>query len=184
MNQPTRMFNTICCLAVAMTSASLLLGWMDPSVELPDVVLSADELLSQADTMVNQDVQIHTQRWSDIEILSGSVVMGGGRLLTASSDEDQPHFYIDLNGKVFRSGKWRSQSSVKHLPHSICIRVASPGGDQPMNIAQWVGVRALVSTLNRTMTPADSSLLPVYLEDFWSDIYHIEKGVEIQIAPL
>lgn len=183
MNQPTRMFNTLCCLVVAMTSASLLLGWVDPSAELPDVVLSADELLSQADTTVNQDVQIQTQRWSDIEILSGTAMIGGGRLLTASSDDDQPHFYIDLDGKVFRGGKWRSQSSVQHLPNSICIRVANSGKNKPMSVKQWAGVRALVSTLNHTITPAGSSL-PVFLEDIWSDVYNLEKGVEIQIAPL
>lgn len=183
MNQPTRMFNTLCCLVVAMTSASLLLGWVDPSVELPDVVLSVDELLSQADTTVNQDIHIHTQRWVDIEILSGPVLMGGGRLLTASSDDDQPHFYVDLDGNVFRSGKWRTQSPVGHLPNSICIRVADSGKNKPMSVMQWAGVRALVSILNGTITPAGSTL-PVFLEDFWSDVYKLEKGVEIQIAPL
>jgi len=183
MNQPTRMFNTLCCLVVAMTSASLLLGWVDPSVELPDVVVSVDKLLTQADTSVHQDVQIQTQRWADIEILSGPVQLGGGRLLTASSDDDQPHFYVDLDGNVFRSGKWRTQSPVQHLPNSICIRVASSGNHKPMSVIQWAGVRALVTTLNETITPG-GSFLPVFLEDFWSDIYKLDQGMEIQIAPL
>lgn len=183
MNQPTRMFNTLCCLAVAMTSASLLLGWMDPSAEIPEVVLSVDELLSQVDTLVNQDVQIQLQRWADIEILSGPAVMGGGKLLAASFDEDPPHFRVDLSGHVFRGGRWRSQTPSTHLPHSICIRVARSGNNNPMSVAQWAGVRALVSTLNHTLGSAGSSL-PVFLEEVWSDVYHLEKEVEIQIAPL
>lgn len=188
MNQPTRMFNTLCCLAVTMTSASLLLGWVDPSVEIPEVVLSVDELLSQADTIVNHDVQIQLQRWADIEILSGPAVMGSGKLLAASSDDDPPHFMVDLSGHVFRGGRWRSQTPSIHLPHSICIRVASSGKNNPMSVAQWAGVRALVSTLNHTLGPVDStsadSSLPVFLQEVWSDVYHLEKEVQIQIAPL
>ena len=166
-----------------MTAASAWLGWMDPSVEIPEEILSADQLMARTKALVTDNVDINTDRWVDVGITSGPSVLSVGRSLTASAETDQPHFYVDEHGQVFRGNRWRNQKASGDEPGAIQIRVTSRGEGQPMTVAQWAGLRALISVLNENVSDTPVSL-PVYLEDTWCDIYGLEPGAAVQIDPL
>lgn len=183
MNQSTRMFKTLGFLAVAMTAASALLGWIDPSVEPPEPELTAQQVLSRATALVENNVDIRSGQWLDIDILSGPPVQYSGRLLTASADTDQAHFYVDEMGHLFRGVMWKYQEASNEEPDSIRIRVSSLGEYQPMSAAQWTGLRALISSLNKSLSGTDSSV-PVYLEESWGNIYGLDAGTAIHVDPL
>ena len=177
------MFKTLGCLVVAMSSASALLSWMDPSVDFPAESLSTSQILSQTDYLVHDHVDIIAERWTHIEIISGQPIASSGRWLSASADMDQPHFTIDQDGKASCGVRWRNQTAAFDQPSTLRIRVSSLGEGQPMNAIQWTALRALVSTLNRTLAEPEYAL-PVYLEDTWSDIYDLQQDTAVQIEPL
>lgn len=183
MNQSTRMFKTLGFLVVAMTAASALLGWADPSVDQSEPELTAQQVLSRATSLVNKNVDIRFGHWLDIDILSGPPVQHSGRLLTASADTDQAHFYVDEMGHLYRGVMWRYQEASNEEPDSIRIRVSSPGEHQPMSAAQWTGLRALISSLNQSLSGSENSM-PAYLEESWSNIYGLDAGTAIQVDPL
>lgn len=178
MDQRARMWKTLACLAVAMTSTTILLGWMDPSPPPPSASPSPDQLAQLARLAVDMGIDLREHRWIDIEVIEGPVAAAGTTLIAASRRESECHFRIDGNGRLFRTARWRDQRPPSASPHSVRIQVARTPGREPISLAQEKAIRALVDALDKALA-VQEALLPVHLPPGWDGVLGAEDGVAI-----
>jgi hypothetical protein len=183
MDQQTRMFKTLGCLAIAMLSTSALLGWIDPSQPARASALPRDMAMSLARSAVLEGLVIHGQQWSNIEIAAGPAAQTSGQFLTARSERNDCHFLVDLDGRPSRTQRWIRQDGSPGHSSTVTIRVAHVADGEPMSRAQWYGVRALVTAL-RDARNAEGKPLPIHLRKEWTAVYGVEPGEALQIEPL
>ena len=148
MDQRRRMYKTLGCLAGAMTGTASLLAWIDPSPSIPTPVLSQDELLAAARSLVFDDVTIRPGQWRSVEVVEGPATLGPGVALIADADRSECHFYIDDRGEPSRAGRWDRQLAPSDAPHTIRIEVGHDQGRPFPSPAQSNGVQALLEALN------------------------------------
>ncbi|MHC4698901.1 MAG: hypothetical protein ACYTFA_19400, partial [Planctomycetota bacterium] len=67
MDQRTRMWKTLGCLAAAMSGTAALLGWMNPSPSPGTLILSPNEIARLAQWAVTDGVVVRNHRWVDVE---------------------------------------------------------------------------------------------------------------------
>ena len=142
------MCKTLGCLAGAMTGTASLLAWIDPSPSIPTPVLSQEELLAAARSLVFDDVTIRPMQWRSVEIVEGPSMRGPGVALTAGADRSECHFYIDDHGRPSRAGRWDRQLAPPDAPHTIRIEIAHGDTEPSPSPAQQNSVQALLDALN------------------------------------
>lgn len=148
MDQRRRMYNTLGCLAGAMTGAASLLAWIDPTPSIPPAVLTHEELLSTARSLVFDSVTIQPARWRTVEVVEGPSLRGPSVALTAGADLNESHFYIDDEGRPSRGNRWDRQVAPSNAPHTIRIEIAADDTGPPPSSAQQLSVQALLDALN------------------------------------
>ncbi len=167
MDQRTRMWKTLACLAIAMGGTSVLLGWMDPVSVGETRVASNSEIASLVQQAVRSDtsVEIDARRWREVEIarrhepaaiaalppLRGSLLAATASTANAASPPVDYHFYVDRFGRTLRTANWRNQKSIGESAGIIRIEVAAPIGDEPLSAAQRYCVESLAQTLSDTL---------------------------------
>ena len=171
------MWKTLACLVGAMTGASVLLGWMDPSRQLAGSQPSPGEIERLARMVVGLDSGIDLQegRWDDIEVVTPPGPIAGGSMLAAGKATTVYHFHIDRRGRPIRTQRWRAQAAVDGLPHTVRIQVTPPLGTRPASPAQCSCIRALVAALNEALAPGGPSL-PVRLPQGWEPVIDIGRA--------
>jgi hypothetical protein len=142
------MYKTLGCLAGAMTGTASLLAWIDPSPSIPTPVLSQEELLVAARSLVFDDVTIRPMQWRSVEVVEAPSLRGPGVALTADADRSECHFYIDDQGRLSRAGRWDDQLAPSDAPHTIRIEVSHDEGQPFPSPAQSNSVQNLLDALN------------------------------------
>lgn len=172
------MWKTLACLVVAMTGASVLLGWMDPSRGLASKQLSHSEIERLARLVVGVDRGIDLQggRWDDIEVVAAPGPIATGSMLAAGKATTVSHFQVDRRGRPIRARSWREQDADAGSPHTVRIQVAPPAGARPLSPTQCFCIRELIAALNEALVPVDRSL-PVRLPQSWEDAVDIERAI-------
>ncbi len=148
MDQRRRMYKTLGCLAGAMTGTASLLAWIDPSPSIPAPVLSQEELLATARSLVFDDVTIRPMQWRSVEVVEAPSMRGPGVALSAGPDRSECHFYIDDQGRPSRAGRWDRQLAPSDAPHTIRIEIARDDTEPSPSPAQQNSVQALLDALN------------------------------------
>ena len=165
MDQRTRMWKTLGCLAIAMGGTSILLGWMDPVSVGEMRVASQSEIASLVQQAVCSDtsVEIDARRWHEVEIgrrhqpsANAALPSVQGSLLAATTANAalpavDYHFYVDRFGRTLRTANWRNQKTIAESAGIIRIEVAAPIGDEPLSAAQRYCVESLAQTLSDTL---------------------------------
>lgn len=167
MDQRTRMWKTLGCLAIAMIGTSVLLGWMDPLSVGEMRVASNSEIASLVQQAVRRDtsVEIDARRWHEVEIarrhepsanaalpsMRGSLLAATASTANAALPSVDYHFYVDRFGRTLRTANWRNQKTVAESAGVIRIEVAAPIGDEPLSAAQRYCIESLAQTLSDTL---------------------------------
>ena len=174
MDQRTRMWKTLGCLAIAMIGTSVLLGWMDPLSVGEMRVASNAEIASLVQQAVRSDtsVEIDARRWHEVEIarrhepsantalpianaalpsVRGSLLAATASTANAALPSVDYHFYVDRFGRTLRTANWRNQKTVAESAGVIRIEVAAPIGDEPFSAAQRYCIESLAQTLSETI---------------------------------
>ena len=142
------MYNTLGCLAGAMTGTASLLGWIDPSPSIPAVVLTHEELDWAARSVVFDNVTIQPARWRTVEVVEGPSMRSPGVALTAGADLNESHFYVDDEGRPSRAARWDRQIAPSNAPHTIRIEIATDDTALSPSPVQQRSVQALLDALN------------------------------------
>ncbi len=160
MDQQTRMWKKLGCLAIAMGGTSVLLGWMDPVSVGETRVASNSEIASLVQQAVRSDtsVEIDARRWREVEIArhhepaaNATLPSVRGSLLAATASTVDYHFYVDRFGRTLRTANWRNQKTIAESAGVIRIEVAAPIGDESLSAAQRYCVESLARTLSETI---------------------------------
>ena len=153
MDQRTRMWKTLGCLAIAMIGTSVLLGWMDPVSVGEMRVASRSEIASLVQEAVRSDtsVEIDARRWHEVEVGRRHEPFVRGSLLAATASTVDYHFYVDRFGRTMRTANWRNQKTVAESAGIIRIEVAAPISGEPLSAAQRYCVESLAQTLSETI---------------------------------
>ncbi len=175
------MFNTLVCLAGAMSATTALLGWMVPTA--PASAPSLDTILRDARSAVGQGLTANDGRWNTVAIVPGQTVGPRASFLIASAEQTDCHFHVDLEGHATPTSRWLRQGMVEEDVSAVRIRVASRGQGQPMSRAQWQCLRALVDAI-RGATTHDDAPLPVRIDGSWAKTYVLEPGSLLELEPL
>lgn len=175
------MFNTLVCLAGAMSATTALLGWMVPAA--PASAPSLDTILRDARTAVGQGLADNDGRWNTVAILPEKSVGSRMSFLIASAEQADCHFHIDFEGRATPTSRWLRQGTVEGDANVVRVRVASRGQGQPMSRAQWQCLRALVDALQDATAHDDAPLL-VRIDGSWAETYGMEPGSLLEIEPL
>ena len=148
MDQRTRMWKTLGCLAIAMIGTSILLGWMDPVSVGEARVASNAEIASLVREAVRSDtsVEIDARRWHEVEIARRHEPSANAALPSVDY-----HFYVDRFGRTLRTANWRNQKTIAESAGVIRIEVAAPIGDEPLSAAQRYCIESLAQTLSDTL---------------------------------
>ena len=154
MDQRRRMYRTLGCLAGAMTGTASLLAWIDPSPSTPTPVLSQEELLAAARSLVFDDVTIRPMQWRSVEVVEAPSMRGPGVALAADADRSECHFYIDDHGRPSRAGRWDDQLAPSDAPHTIRIEVSHSEGQPFPSSAQVNSIQALFDSIEGALKPA------------------------------
>ena len=158
MDQRRRMYKTLGCLAGAMTGTASLLAWIDPSPPTPTPVLSQEELLAAARSLVFDDVTIRPMQWRSVEVVEAPSMRSSGVALAADADRNECHFYVDDQGRPSRAGRWDDQLALSDAPHTIRIEVSHNDALPFPSAVQSGSVQALLDALEEAVTPAGSTL--------------------------
>ena len=167
MDQRTRMWKTLGCLAIAMGGTSVLLGWMDPVSVGETRVASNSEIASLVQQAVRSDtsVEIDARKWREVEIArrhepaaNAALPSVHGSLLAATASTANEafqsvdyHFYVDRFGRTMRTANWRNQKTIAESAGVIRIEVAAPIGDESLSAAQRYCVESITQTLADTL---------------------------------
>ena len=141
------MYKTLGCLAGSMTGTAALLGWIDPSPSIPTPVLSQEELLAVARSLVFDDVTIRPMQWRSVEVVEAPSMRSPGVALAADADRSECHFYIDDHGRPSRAGRWGDQLAPSDAPHTIRIEVSHSDGRPFPSSAQVNSLQALFDSI-------------------------------------
>jgi len=142
------MYNTLGCLAGAMTGTASLLAWIDPSPSIPFAELTHEALLTTARSLVFDSVAIQPARWRTVEVVEGPSMRGQSMALTAGADLNESHFYIDDEGRPSRANRWDRQVAPSNAPHTVRIEVATVDTEPSPTPVQQQSVEALLDALN------------------------------------
>lgn len=175
------MFNTLICLAGAMSVTTALLGWMVPAA--PASAPSLDTILRDARSAVSQGLTDNVGRWNTVAIVPEQSIGSRASFLIASSEQPDCHFHVDLEGHATPTLQWLRQGMVDEDANAVRIRVASRGQGLPMSRAQWQCLRALVDAL-RDATARDDAPLLVRIDGSWAETYGMEPGSLLEVEPL
>jgi len=156
------MFKTLGLLAIAMMGTTALLGWIDPSPPIRARAVPDSQLLPLARSLVADDVSVQFARWRAVEILTNGRAVAPV-LLTATFDEADYHFLVDVHGRPSRTDCWRYQRPTPHSPDAVRIQVATVEQSDGVSAAQAGSVRALVAAL-REAAARKGLELPVHIE--------------------
>ena len=159
------MFRTLACLAGAMTTTAVVLGWLEP--QRTGATLDPEAITRLATSVVSQHVAIDPDQWQEVAIVASPEPMA---LLAATMRSTESHFRIDTSGAPTRAICWVNQLGTADAPHTIRIEVPQRRHGEPMTLAQWIGLRALVSAIQRSVS-LDGHTLPVRLQREWSAVY-------------
>ena len=166
------------CLVLAMTGTSAMLGWMAPTPTrgqtAPDRQY-VDQLIRLARSAVTDDVVVLPGRWHKIDVMADPQADPDGRLLAAKAGSAPWHFYVDRDGRAARASSWREQRAPSGFPHTVRIQVATAREGSAATLVQWLGVRALIATLNETVS-VDRTALPVTFPHTWDRIHDTGLG--------
>jgi hypothetical protein len=177
------MFKALGCLVLAMTGASLLLAWLDPSppIVTPPTVSSGERLAGMR-RVVMERVDVQDGCWNSIEIVAGTAA-ASGRLLRASSHQREVHFVVDDLGRAHRIGLWNDQRGAAGKAGMVRIEVVQPRSGEPMTAAQLATLQALILAIDEEIMPGSFSL-PIRLDGAWSRVYGLQESDVFDIAPL
>ena len=157
MDQRTRMFKTLGCLAAAMTGTSMMLAWIDPSPPIStDKAIPYDVILRRTQFLVTDNVVVLKDRWVNVEVLAGSARTSSASFLTARSDQGKHHFHVDLEGRASRTSRWPHQEGSAGHRRDVRIRVALNLPHQPMSRTQADCVQALIIALREATADTGS----------------------------
>ncbi len=174
MNQRARMVKTLLCLALSMTGAAALLGWLDPSTTPSPDALPFATIESVAREAVANAINLEPDRWRDVRVASSPAGGQLGNLLAARADWESSHFFVRFDGHITCGSLWRNQRDRLESPGTIVVEVAQEEPGVAMSQAQWVGVRSLVRLLTETVAPTAGEL-PVTADNSWQAVYqHVE----------
>jgi len=162
MDQRTRMWKTLGCLAAAMTGTAVFLGWTDPSQPPRSRLLTAAQIAQLTRSLVNDSVVISREQWREIEVVGAASTVAAPAMLAASADTGECHFYIDESGRPSRARRWTHQTPPLDAPHTVRIHVAPAGRSRSLTSTQRACLRGLVVALNDALAH-DGSTLPVHV---------------------
>ncbi len=182
MDQRTRMWKTLACLVAAMTSTTLLLGWMDPSQSLTRAAPSSAEMVHMARTVVDADLGVHLGQWTEIEVVTGRPQPTSRAMLAAGGQSRKCHFFVDRDGCPLRARWWRDQQAPADAPQTVRIEIAQPRGGV-ISLAQKLCVRSLIAALNETLIP-EGGLLSVRLPRNWGTASVDREETPVSGTPL
>ena len=143
----TRTFRVLVCLAVSMTSGSVLLAWLEPAPPPMDAAMASARLAGQARSAVlacSKQVAL----WRSVTLLP-QAEPADGMALAAVAAADVVHFTIARNGAVHAGAAWLTQSRLADTGE---IRIGLNGAMAQTNSAipqaQCVALQALLGALN------------------------------------
>lgn len=171
------------CLVVAMSGTAMLLGWMDTSIPLRSTNSSPLETLRLARLAVALDVEIREDLWYEVQVIASRSTGLPSRMLAASAGGPKWHFAVDADGIPSRGRDWAAQRTYSQDPGTVHILVTTPDPDNPMSEAQWLGVRALITSLTEAVRCAEESL-PVRLHHTWAHVYGVEPTSYFHVPPI
>ncbi len=181
MDNRNRMIKSLVCLAMAMTGTSVFLGWICPSTYVSSSPLAFADILEDAERIVSRGVQVDESRWLNIELFVESPPTSAGAMLAALPDNHDWHFQVDLACALARSKDWERQDLVGNKSETIRIRVIPDGAGGVIPVDQWLGVRALVTAISRSVGLMDE-LLPVRFAESTYHAYGVEAGAAINLT--
>lgn len=152
------MFKTLAALAVAMTATTALLGWVDPSVPLPDFVATVEDVLPVARDLVADGLGLRSAGWRTIEVASIGENAPADRMLAAAPHRRDHHFAVDRRGRVSNTRAWREQAQLIDTPNTIRIRLMLVNDGAEPTPAQLSALRALVLALDEAVGSTDIRL--------------------------
>lgn len=158
------MLRTLACLAGAMTSTTVFLHWLDPSLASPMKTLHENEIKALSRSLVTDSIEIRRELWRQVAVVPDSVRGGDGIFLAASPDISLCHFYVDDSGLPSRARGWARQITSPDSPNTIRIQVARvrDASEFPAD-SQWLAIRGLVSALDAAL--ARNVSLPIVILD-------------------
>jgi len=170
MTQHARMVKTLGSLVVAMTTLSVFLGWIDPSLSFPESVPSYESMLADARNIVTSNVAVPSDYWQAVTVVPGPANMP--HRLIATANRLFAHFVVDTDGRLSRTAYWDRQEELAEASHEVTVAAARSTDGQPMTRAQWYAVRALVAAV-AGVAATDGGTMPVHLHEDWARIYGV-----------
>jgi len=163
MDQRTRMFRVLVCLAVSMTAGSVLLAWLEPAPRVPAHVATTEECQESARLAVASCPAPSIRHDWDAVLLS-PIESGTDRLTLAAVRYQSPvHFVVGRSGEIAADPSWRDQVSTSGV-REIRIGLRGSANAEVVSSAQRAAVLALLDALNRVVPRSESGGgLPVHL---------------------
>jgi hypothetical protein len=106
---------------------------------------------------VDQGVRIDPRRWNAIEVVPVSIYDDGALAATIGGLVNH-HFRVDARGQVIRAIDWQVQQPAALSPNAIRIEVVQSGGETGMTRVQRLGLKTLLSQLNRIVRKGQGEL--------------------------
>jgi hypothetical protein len=172
------MLRTLGVLVLSMTGTASLLAWADPGANLPGVVIPPSDLITLAQAAAVTEISVPQDRWDTIELVAVPGTAGGAHRMLTATKAQPSHFELDDLGRCSRSDLWTLQRDSGTDSRTIRVAVSRGEDQQPMTLAQWTGVRALVGALQSVRAEQD---LEVVVDDFWAQAYGVVPGQQVAI---
>lgn len=167
MDQRTRMFRVLVCLAVSTTGGSALLAWLEPASPQAVAGITPERSSAQARAAVLTSA-VAGRRWDGVTIVPLADSASRETLAAVALPEDV-HFLVTRSGDVVANSAWPRQVALGGTRH-IRIGVSATAGSAEIARGQFVGLRALLEELNRSAGQAGGGPLPVGLDGEPDDV--------------
>jgi len=157
MDSRTRMFKTLGVLAGTMTACAMFLAWIAPPDADVTILTRPEPVRDGAAAAVDtlEDATLAPWRSVDITSASGSPMPGVAALSATRSGSF--HFRVSRYGHVHAESPWRRQ--VRLGPrHRVVIGLSGIEQGEPLPLAQWVGLRTLLATLENRLLPPNERI--------------------------
>jgi len=156
MDSRTRMFKTLGLLAGTMTLCASFLAWISPPDAEMTVLTRPESARDGAAAAVDALEGVALASWGSVNIASTSDTTAGFPALSATRGGSY-HFRVSRYGHVHAESPWRRQTPIGPQ-HRVVVGLSGVEPGQPLPLAQWVGLRALLATLENRLLPPDQRI--------------------------
>jgi hypothetical protein len=147
MNARTRMFKTLIALAAAMTVCAAFLSWIEPPDPSQNVLTDPGFATEQVERALAQGAGVDSFEWARIAIVPSDPVVGKNAPALAAKASPTCDFVVLENGIVAPANRPSGQSRSTSRSSTVVVGLAGVRQQADLPMAQWIGLRALVSAL-------------------------------------